>query len=208
MNIGFQFGRVMLVLALSASLGLHWALLQTVAWTGMLISYSHAAGFAAGVSATFDGKHPCRLCLVLKKAREAENQPASQDQQSREGDEEVIAILTADAVSLRGMAEFQHAASVWSGLFEWSENPLKPPPRALVAALALLPRSHTLCPEIAQRCPKVVLPRSDRQRLALSLTIMPVKWTLAMKNSGKTMGGVSCKSANLDRSASEGEQAP
>lgn len=37
MNIWSQIGRVLLVLALSLSLGAHWALLQTVAWTGMLV---------------------------------------------------------------------------------------------------------------------------------------------------------------------------
>jgi hypothetical protein len=60
------------------SLGAHWALLQTVAWTGMVVSYSRDGFFAEAVSQTFDGKHPCRLCEVIQQGREEEKE---QDQQ-------------------------------------------------------------------------------------------------------------------------------
>jgi hypothetical protein len=55
----------MLVLAL----GLHWALLQTVAWTGMLITYAHDGSFREAVAKTFDGKHPCPLCKIINEGR-------------------------------------------------------------------------------------------------------------------------------------------
>ena len=60
------------VLALVLTLGLHWALLQTVAWTGMVINYSQANPFPEAVSMTFDGEHPCRLCKVIKQGRTEE----------------------------------------------------------------------------------------------------------------------------------------
>jgi hypothetical protein len=60
------------VLMLVLSLGLHWALLQTIAWTGMVISYSRDNPFREAVSMTFDGQHPCALCHVVKEGRAAE----------------------------------------------------------------------------------------------------------------------------------------
>ena len=57
--------------------GGHWALLQTVAWGGMLVKYSARSGFWVGLQETFDGEHPCPLCLALKKAQ-AKKAPADQ----------------------------------------------------------------------------------------------------------------------------------
>jgi hypothetical protein len=57
---------------LVVSLGLHWALLQTVAWTGMLITYAHDAPLHDAVAKTFDGQHPCTLCKVIQKGRAEE----------------------------------------------------------------------------------------------------------------------------------------
>jgi len=37
MNVWSKFGKVLLVLVLSLSLGAHWALLQTVAWAGLFL---------------------------------------------------------------------------------------------------------------------------------------------------------------------------
>ncbi len=53
-------------------MGGHWLLLQTVAWTGMLLKYSQDANFAEAVSKTFDGEHPCPLCKKIKQARKSE----------------------------------------------------------------------------------------------------------------------------------------
>jgi hypothetical protein len=72
------------VLVLVLSLGLHWAFLQTIAWTGMIISYSRDASFSEAVSKTFDGEHPCPMCKVIKKAR-AEEKDQQQKQQVKPG---------------------------------------------------------------------------------------------------------------------------
>ena len=62
-------------LLLVLTLGLHWALLQTVAWTGMLISYSQENSIRDAISMTFDGEHPCSLCKTIKQGRTEEKQP-------------------------------------------------------------------------------------------------------------------------------------
>jgi len=57
------------ILLLVLALGLQWALLQTVAWTGMLITYSRDASFRDAVVKTFDGEHPCPICHIVKTGR-------------------------------------------------------------------------------------------------------------------------------------------
>ena len=62
------------VLVLVFSLGLQWTLLQSVAWVGMIVSYSRGATFTEAVCKTFDGKHPCCMCKAIKQARADEKQ--------------------------------------------------------------------------------------------------------------------------------------
>lgn len=66
--------KITTVLVLVLTLGLHWALLQTVAWTGMLVSYSRDGSFTEAVSKTFDGQHPCCMCKAIKQGRTEEKQ--------------------------------------------------------------------------------------------------------------------------------------
>ncbi len=64
--------RITTVSVLVLLLGLHWALLQTIAWTGMVINYSRDSSLREALSKTFDGKHPCPLCKAIKKGRAEE----------------------------------------------------------------------------------------------------------------------------------------
>ena len=66
--------RLLIALALASSIGLHWAFLQVVAWTGMVISYSQGAPLSAALVKTFDGKHPCKLCKNIAESKRAEKQ--------------------------------------------------------------------------------------------------------------------------------------
>lgn len=47
-------------------------MLQVVAWSGMLVSYTQEDGVVEGTRKTFDGEHPCSLCDVISKSRVAE----------------------------------------------------------------------------------------------------------------------------------------
>ncbi len=60
----------LLVLALSFSIGLHWAVMQSTAWVGMVISYSQEGTLAEAITKTFDGKHPCARCNQVQKGQE------------------------------------------------------------------------------------------------------------------------------------------
>ncbi|MEY4386011.1 MAG: hypothetical protein RLY20_1294 [Verrucomicrobiota bacterium] len=73
-----RLAQILIVLALTTSVGGHWAFLQTVAWAGMLASNLQRGTVAQAVSDTFDGEHPCAMCKVIKASRDQERQ---QDQQ-------------------------------------------------------------------------------------------------------------------------------
>jgi hypothetical protein len=73
-----RLGKIAVVAALACTLGLHWAFLQSLAWAGMVVSYSRAAPLSQALEKTFDGKHPCPLCQAIAKAKRAEKKPDTQ----------------------------------------------------------------------------------------------------------------------------------
>jgi hypothetical protein len=68
-----KFTQAVAVILLSLSLGLHWTALQSVAWTSMLLQRIQAAPFMEALRTTFDGEHPCQLCLVVREGKAAEH---------------------------------------------------------------------------------------------------------------------------------------
>jgi hypothetical protein len=63
----FPIQRVCIVAALVLSLGLHWSVLQSAAWVGMMVSYSRDGSLSEALEKTFDGEHPCSLCKLVEK---------------------------------------------------------------------------------------------------------------------------------------------
>jgi len=61
-----------MVFALACSIGLHWDLVQSVAWVRMMVSYSQDAPLTEALAKTFDGKHPCSLCKQIAKGKQSE----------------------------------------------------------------------------------------------------------------------------------------
>ncbi|MFZ9875188.1 MAG: hypothetical protein ACO3E8_07455 [Candidatus Methylacidiphilales bacterium] len=73
-------------LALFLVIGGPWAVLQTVAWTKMMVDYSRGASVAEAVAKTFDGDHPCNLCKKISKVRQGEQKsPLVIQQAKKEG---------------------------------------------------------------------------------------------------------------------------
>lgn len=56
------------------SIGLHWSFLQSVAWVGMIVSYSQTDSLSVALEKTFDGRHPCKLCHFVKDGQQQEQQ--------------------------------------------------------------------------------------------------------------------------------------
>jgi hypothetical protein len=67
--------RAFIAVVLALSIGLHWTLLQTVAWAGMVVTYSRDASLTVALEKTFDGDHPCCWCKEIEKARKSEKNP-------------------------------------------------------------------------------------------------------------------------------------
>jgi hypothetical protein len=67
-----RIGKILVVLALVAMLGAHWALLQTAAWTTMLANNLQSGSFHDAVTKTFDGQHPCPICRAIAAAKKSE----------------------------------------------------------------------------------------------------------------------------------------
>jgi hypothetical protein len=64
-----KLGRVLLIVALLTSCGAHWLVLQSVAWTTMLVENSRRGSLVEAVKTTFDGAHPCGLCKTIETER-------------------------------------------------------------------------------------------------------------------------------------------
>lgn len=69
--------RTLLLAVLSLQiLGGSHALLQTYAWTTMMIAYSQEEGVTQAVINTFNGKKPCAICRRIVSERQSKGFPA------------------------------------------------------------------------------------------------------------------------------------
>jgi hypothetical protein len=60
------------IVALVATTGAHWAVLQSIAWTTMFADNLRTGSLVEAVAHTFDGKHPCALCKVVTAGKKSE----------------------------------------------------------------------------------------------------------------------------------------
>jgi hypothetical protein len=67
-----RFGHFLMIVALLATSGAHWAALQSVAWTTMLAENLQSASVSQALEKTFDGRHPCPLCKAVAAGKAAE----------------------------------------------------------------------------------------------------------------------------------------
>jgi hypothetical protein len=64
--------RFLLIFMLGAVMDGQWAMMQSIAWTGMLVSHLRTAPLPQAVSLTFDGQHPCPLCNAISQGKKSE----------------------------------------------------------------------------------------------------------------------------------------
>ena len=67
-----RLGHLLLIVALLAATGGHWAVLQSVAWTTMIAANLSTESFSDAVKNTFDGQHPCSLCQAVSTGKKSE----------------------------------------------------------------------------------------------------------------------------------------
>jgi hypothetical protein len=117
--------RLLTAVALACSVGLHWFLLQSLAWTAMLADNLATAPFSVAIQRTFDGKHPCPLCRAVADGRKSEKKSeALAPLKKFEGLNEAIAIVVSPPASFP-------AIRAQEAVFETlPQAPPTPPPRA------------------------------------------------------------------------------
>ncbi len=113
---------------LACLVGLHWVLLQAFAWTGMIVRYSRDFGVRRAIVMTFDGEHPCPLCLAIKAGRATEKERS--EQQFLAGIQ-LEAVLAPSGVALGHAAPGRRHPSPESQAAARSLPPPKPRPRAV-----------------------------------------------------------------------------
>jgi len=74
-----RIGHLLVVTALLAGIGGHWAILQSVAWTTMLADNLQQGSITEAVSNTFDGDHPCAMCKHISEAKQSEKKSDALD---------------------------------------------------------------------------------------------------------------------------------
>lgn len=117
--------KVAVILAVALSVGLHWALLQSVAWTGMFVSFAQQTTVREAFTKTFDGKNPCRICKLVRDGQQSEKQHESLLPLVKiESSACATAFVLTPPAPLSPPPAFDQAAS------PRAESPPSPPPRA------------------------------------------------------------------------------
>lgn len=69
-----KFTQLVVAVALICAIGGQWAILQSIAWIGMTVSYSQNSTLKEALVKTFDGKHPCKICKAVQEGKKSERQ--------------------------------------------------------------------------------------------------------------------------------------
>ncbi|MCE9611300.1 MAG: hypothetical protein K8R23_13985 [Chthoniobacter sp.] len=112
------------IAALAVGSGAHFVVLQSVAWATMLVEYSHDASLVVAVEKTFDGQHPCALCLTVQDGeKQQKQQQATQPVPDIKGILAPVLRVTAPAFVFTSHPRFEEAAE------KLVHSPPVPPPR-------------------------------------------------------------------------------
>lgn len=118
--------RWLLLGLLLVSMGGHLVLVQTVAWSRMLVDFSKESSFKEAVSKTFDGEHPCDMCKAVKKTKSEEEKKAPLLKAEVKME---IAIAKGVEVPVPEFSELPAPRTAYSGHFSeiYLAVPLQPP---------------------------------------------------------------------------------
>ncbi len=125
---------ILLGLAVLQIAGGHLGIAQGYAWVKMVVAYSQTDGLREGITKTFDGEHPCQLCISIQEERERES---DQPETPRSPSDQKLGpiVLTLSQERLQPVQDETEARSpvAWERALrtQWSAQPKGPPPRVL-----------------------------------------------------------------------------
>jgi len=119
-----RFAIFFVALALLQILGGHLAIFQVAAWAGMLVKYSAAEGVEVGISKTFDGKHPCDICLGIAKTKQTEKRETSPVDAAK-----IYLMAPGRSLTLQPPVHSWLLMATYAPLLGCDSSPLVPPPR-------------------------------------------------------------------------------
>lgn len=121
-----SFCRALLIAALVLSIGLHWAVLQSAAWVGMIVNYTRDGSVGEAIQKTFDGAHPCALCRLVEQGTSKEKGP---QKKAPDPEKVILSLVTVDELVMPapGHPDF---APLTARPTQRRAAPPVPPPRA------------------------------------------------------------------------------
>jgi hypothetical protein len=123
-----QLARTLIVAALVFSIGLHWVVLQSAAWAGMIVTYSIQEGsLLTGMSQTFDAEHPCALCGAVWTGTQKEKKDPRQKKETHK--KLLLALVVLERAVLTPPAFVILSTELTQTPFEMDLRPPVPPPR-------------------------------------------------------------------------------
>jgi hypothetical protein len=112
-------------------MGGHWLIFQSFAWATMVVNFSHQGSLSWAISRTFDGQHPCAICISIQQGRQ-EEQAENKHQHPSVKPDEAPTLWCAPArvgLSLPSLLVSEAAPFVPGWHFGFLDSPPTPPPR-------------------------------------------------------------------------------
>ena len=119
-----RVAQLLVVTTLILLIGAHWAVLQTVAWIGMAVSYSQRAPLMEALQKTFDGHHPCQLCKAVTEGKKSEQKHAALKLETK-----LDLFCLSEGLTLQLAPPVSLASDEFASAPARAEPPPSPPPR-------------------------------------------------------------------------------
>jgi hypothetical protein len=108
-----------------------WSVLQVIAWARMVVVYSQQGSLTSALVKTFDGRHPCALCLQIRQGeREDQRNPHQNPRERSEGTTELFCDGQRTSVPLAPTLVLELPLPPPASYSHLLEAPPRPPPRA------------------------------------------------------------------------------
>ncbi|MEO8206151.1 MAG: hypothetical protein ABI615_08215 [Chthoniobacterales bacterium] len=111
--------------------GGHWAVLQTIAWANMIRTYSQDASLQVAIEKTFDGEHPCSMCMTVSEGRAKEEKAPATVKVEKKAEVFVLAVTA--TLQKPDSKDFSYPRLVFRKFVGRSDVPPSPVPRSFIS---------------------------------------------------------------------------